>query len=44
MPSKAERHAVMMTTLMKYKIMRIRAKISFSAFRHKKTINELFLL
>lgn len=44
MPNKAERHSILKTTLIKYKIMRFRSKISYMAFKKKRTINELFLL
>lgn len=38
-----EIHQIKRTTLLKYKIMRIRAKISFIALKNNKTIFELFL-
>ena len=36
-----EKHMIKRTTLMKYKIMRIRAKISFIAFKKNMTVFEL---
>lgn len=36
-----EHHKIKMTTLMKYKIMRVRAKISFMAFKNSKTVPEM---
>ena len=38
-----ERHQIKRTTLIKYKIMRIRAKISFIALQKNKTVFELIL-
>jgi hypothetical protein len=37
-----ENNKIYQTTLMKFKLMRFRCKISFSAFMKNKTISELF--
>ena len=36
-----ELHSIKLTTLLKYKIMRVRAKISFMAFKSQKTVPEM---
>lgn len=41
--TRQERQAIHKTTLKKYKVLRMRSKISFLAFKNKCTINELFL-
>ena len=41
--TKEEKLAIHMSTFMKFKIMRIRAKLSFSAFIHKWTVHELIM-
>ena len=38
-----EQHQIKRTTCMKYKIMRVRAKISFLAFKKSMTVAELIL-
>ena len=41
--TRQERQAIHKTTLKKYKVLRVRSKISFLAFKAKQTINELLL-
>ena len=42
-PKPIERLSVMKTTSFRYKLLRIRSKLGFEAFRQKKTVQELLL-
>ena len=42
-PKTNERISVMRTTLFRFKLLRIRSKLSFEAFRQKMTVHEMLL-